>query len=503
MKAKLKKKNGFTYGSDLFSNIITFLILHEKDSVLNFRNLNNTEKFIAANVFRWDSKSRVTQKDIAAEIQKWAKIVKLFEYRPNANRYSKELSLSNLATYSLNFTSTNNNNLFWQTTSNLIRQLVPIAEPTKFNYVKDGYQSMILWWDILFSDEKISYQRKLDFAKDLLKLANEPSVIDSFNSFDLFQPSAENIIQYEKTNFGVSRSIANPERMRELFFTKSGSRYTNIYLQKLADKYPEFREFIENNELLITQEFSYLASSDRYVRQGDDSNLDNQVPLKYKGLRSNLADNFLNGIASNNLIRDNLDVIQYILKVGYSNNIGGINPVFLSLLGISNILIDPVLRYSNPQYLIWALADTSSVNLNQDSVISNLVYFIQNKLVNFYNLINGNSNTLNVLLNNLFKDYPSINPINEYDSYQTIAIDNDFFEKLKEKTDADLENNLFLGINFTDFLLNVINSITSLNAANNVLVFNQNSSYVAKTNYAWLQQNNKKNLQRWNSRQSN
>ncbi|SYV93568.1 Uncharacterised protein, partial [Mycoplasmopsis synoviae] len=141
--------------------------------------------------------------------------------------------------------------------------------------------------------------------------------------------------------------------MRELFFTKSGSRYTNIYLQKLADKYPEFREFIENNELLITQEFSYLASSDMYVRQGDDSNLDNQVPLKYKGLRSNLADNFLNGIASNNLIRDNLDVIQYILKVGYSNNIGGINPVFLSLLGISNILIDPVLRYSNPQYLIW------------------------------------------------------------------------------------------------------------------------------------------------------
>ncbi|WP_369021588.1 FtsX-like permease family protein [Mycoplasmopsis synoviae] len=490
--SKVEEKNGFTYGSDLFSNIITFLILHEKDSVLNFRNLNNTEKFIAANVFRWDSKSRVTQKDIAAEIQKWAKIVKLFEYRPNANRYSKELSLSNLATYSLNFTSTNNNNLFWQTTSNLIRQLVPIAEPTKFNYVKDGYQSMILWWDILFSDEKISYQRKLDFAKDLLKLANEPSVIDSFNSFDLFQPSAENIIQYEKTNFGVSRSIANPERMRELFFTKSGSRYTNIYLQKLADKYPEFREFIENNELLITQEFSYLASSDMYVRQGDDSNLDNQVPLKYKGLRSNLADNFLNGIASNNLIRDNLDVIQYILKVGYSNNIGGINPVFLSLLGISNILIDPVLRYSNPQYLIWALADTSSVNLNQDSVISNLAYFIQNKLVNFYNLINGNSNTLNVLLNNLFKDYPSINPINEYDSYQTIAIDNDFFEKLKEKTDADLENNLFLGINFTDFLLNVINSITSLNAANNVLVFNQNSSYVAKANYAWLQQNNKK-----------
>ncbi|MFL1073631.1 hypothetical protein, partial [Mycoplasmopsis synoviae] len=64
---KVEEKNGFTYGSDLFSNIITFLIFHEKDSVLNFRNLNNTEKFISANVFRWDSKSRVTQKDIAAE----------------------------------------------------------------------------------------------------------------------------------------------------------------------------------------------------------------------------------------------------------------------------------------------------------------------------------------------------------------------------------------------------------------------------------------------------
>ncbi|MCU9932653.1 hypothetical protein NWQ33_01660 [Mycoplasmopsis cynos] len=62
----------------------------------------------------------------------------------------------------------------------------------------------------------------------MLSFANDKEIVELFNSFDLFKPSAQNIVGFNETGFGISRSLANPRAMRNLLFEKVKGEYKNL-----------------------------------------------------------------------------------------------------------------------------------------------------------------------------------------------------------------------------------------------------------------------------------
>ncbi|MCU9938679.1 hypothetical protein NWQ34_03410 [Mycoplasmopsis felis] len=76
----------------------------------------------------------------------------------------------------------------------------------------------------------------------------------------MFQPSSQNILRYKETGFGISRSLANPEKMREFFFSKDDlGRYQQNTLRSISRKFPNLIPFIEKNSYNLTRIISYIA----------------------------------------------------------------------------------------------------------------------------------------------------------------------------------------------------------------------------------------------------
>ncbi|MCU9939748.1 hypothetical protein NW739_03185 [Mycoplasmopsis felis] len=95
------------------------------------------------------------------------------------------------------------------------------------------------------------------------------------------------------------------------------------------------------------------------------------------------------------------------------------------------------------------------------------------------------------LISSYFTKSKLLESIVEKDYIYEIYLDEHLFTSLTEKVSLNPEIYKPFGIDLSDTIIKLINSITSLNKFDTGLVFNQSSSYVAKVNYAYLIQNNK------------
>ncbi|WP_025755381.1 ABC transporter permease [Mycoplasmopsis cricetuli] len=416
------------------------------------------------------------------KVNDWDIILSKLSFNTSELSYKNDLSIGSLAYYFENFNNNYNGNFIFNIVSNLLKDLVKVENNNQYDYVSNSWVLFKNWWKIFVDNPEISDDRKIDFLNDWLKLANQKEIIDSFNSFELFQPSAQNIAAFKDTNFGISRSLSNPNKMQELFFKKNNNnKYVNTFLKELFNKYPEFEPIIKQQEFIWTVIFSELAASDQYLKIKDKKL--NGIEIPYQGIHSIIINNFLNGFLKNKLIHQYKNQLNIIFS-DYKS-------IPISILGLSDILINPILIPFYPQVLIWYLTNTDDIKSDVTNN-ANLAYFVQNKLINFEEIIkNQNSEELDKFINNLVQKEIK-KPIFESDYVFQIAIDDDYF--LWQFQTDEYKNNKysFFGINLYDLIWSSINSITSYKVEKDLLNFSQISSNVTKVNYSYLAANNKK-----------
>ncbi|WAM07109.1 hypothetical protein ONA23_03110 [Mycoplasmopsis cynos] len=186
---------------------------------------------IALAYFGWNIKQNniVKISDIKAKVKEWKEIINIFK------NDSTEIAIDNLnnsfARLSLELDTYKNINvssIFNIVSSKLLSQLLK-SNYGSYSYLKDIFPIIKIWFKI-FEDNKISFDKATSFANDFLSFANDKEIVELFNSFDLFKPSAQNIVGFNETGFGISRSLANPRAMRNLLFEKVKGEYKNLKL---------------------------------------------------------------------------------------------------------------------------------------------------------------------------------------------------------------------------------------------------------------------------------
>ncbi|RIV16723.1 ABC transporter permease [Mycoplasmopsis gallopavonis] len=453
--------------------------------------LKMIEKQLLGTFFGWSGQDKngnkvvYNQEDISQKVREWTEILNLIKLDTNNTKLKSNLSISNLFKYFDTTNDAQSSSLFFSLAKRIIGIFDQYNSDDEYAYVGPAFNLFKPLWEVL-EVEGASLEAKKVFLNQLLALANRQNVIEMFNSFDLFQPASLNIAGYQKTKFGVSRSLANPQKMRDLFFAKNeNNEYEFSGLNYLANNNPQFKQYLQEHELELTKLFSYIASSDAFFNYGEITQI-GSYKLGYKNLLSVVLNNLINGFLTNEYVNQNFKVLNWIFKKNY-------NTISLSSIGVSDVLLNPLLRAKNPQLLIWLLADTNSIGEEANSN-SNIAYFINQKLVDFETLFNNEKwsyEFVDTLLKlNLTPSIP--NPIVGRDYTFQVAIDNDYILTLQKLISENKEKYSPFDINLIDTIIKMMDSITNVTYTSSLLQFNKPESYLAKANFAWLQKNNKK-----------
>ncbi|UUD36222.1 ABC transporter permease [Mycoplasmopsis citelli] len=477
--SNINNSNNFNSSPLLFkitSNLNSIKNLNE----LKFDSLNNEQKTILVSYLGLENKVDLNKKQLNEFVSKWEKIINAIILNPLDLQYKNNLSIGSLGYFFKNFDIAYTSTPLYGLAKKFLDDLLPNNSLNQYSYPQFTWILFKEWWNLYVSLPKISSERKIEFLNKWLEFANSQEVIDSFNDFNLFKPSSQNIALAEQTKFGISRSLANPNKMKELFFQKQNEKYTNSKLQKLLEQYSEFNEEIQKREFAWTVVFSQIAASNMYFKTDATSLNNNQ--LKYKALQSIIVDNFINGFLKNPLISEN------------SMNLSRIFDTFeqapVSLIGIPDVIINPILISFYPQALIWYFTNTDDIDFSLSDNI-NLAYFVKSKLIKFEEVSQLSFSEFKKWIEN-FAPEKLFNSTIESDFTFGIAIDDDFLTWQKKQVNYKNGNYNIFGVNLFDVILGAMDAITAPLVQNSFLTFSQSPSYVAKANYAWLSKNNKK-----------
>ncbi|WP_027121522.1 ABC transporter permease [Mycoplasma leonicaptivi] len=467
-----------------FDKIEQFIKKYENNDKIVFNELTRNEKDIALKFFKWTSNDIIFDPKNNETIKSWKDIVNVLKNDPN-DIYKEDIKnkFGFLASEYFKFKPDQNKlNTFWNLINTLFSKLIKVDE-NNYDYFKSLYPILKVWFK-LFSEQGVDFSSKIFFADELLKFINSEFVINEFNSFELFQPAALNIASYNKTNFGISRSLANPDKMAEYFFEYKNNQFVKKELNDFINKFEnkdQIVNFILNNKFILTQNIAYIASAQKYLGFSDDDINFKNITLKYKNILSTVVNSLIELYATNANFQKYFNEINFILTNDF-------NSVSIERLGISDVILNPVLLRQNPQVVLWYFADTN--NVGDDSITnSNIAYLIKDKIINFEDLVTNKEKGIQ-FINSLFTEKTFL-PNVESEVNKSLAIDENVFSNLKEKVELNKEDYQFFGLDLYEVLIGILDSVTSYTVWDNVLNFNQPASYVAKVNYAFLKNNNK------------
>ncbi|MFV8469906.1 ABC transporter permease [Mycoplasma sp. Sp48II] len=468
-------------------------------SEVDYTKLDHNDKTLAHDIFGIDGDNPIIKASEALvkinSIQAAFEALRQSTISPTLGQNS---SLADIITWYQNVVPVSQNQTY-----QLLREILgKFLKPNNVNSddfaaIGTGYLLYKFWLSIFTSDlqDKYTFDEKIAFANNLLDLANNKEVLDSFNSFDLFQPSASNIIGYETTGFGITRSMANIFEMKNYFFaTDENGNYKNPLLAQFVAQNSKFTSFIKENEINITKAFAYIGSSHLYTKvtleptndaptvAEDDRHF---TSYKYDNADSNAIYTIINSVLANKAVQANFDYIAFLIDTNYNKM-----PSLIAL-GIPDLIFSNILVMNHPEFVVWYLTDTNKVgDLAKNN--ANIAYLVANKIINYESLIAQNPEYIYQLIQaSVKRSVP--NPVFERDKDVSLAIDNDILYNWLDKTknDTSVKYNPF-EVNLMDVLLKTFNTITGVNKLTNILKYDQVGSYIAKVNYAWLQRNNKK-----------
>ncbi|QNM93646.1 ABC transporter permease [Mycoplasma sp. Pen4] len=442
-----------------------------------------------------DKKQYATKDEAYQTLKEWKTIFELLKRNNAKADLSDNLSLSDLTDFYIQYKSADSNP-YWDALNLLLNNFITQEPKSIFERVGQSYGLYNVWLGIFNSNINATIEERKAFANGLLDIINKPENIASFNDLELFQPSAKNIVSYEKTKFGISRSLANPLAMRELFFAKDANgNYLNQDLNNLVNTYAQFKEYLKENEVSLTQAFALIAASEMYsnfnvLKDGvkEKGTTYQGYTLKYNNLDSTVLSIMINNIFANEAIIKHYPKFAKMLKTLFSY------PDLTTLqIPSTPLFYYPTILLRAPQLAIWLLTDTNNLGSSPEDTpnSANLAYLLTNKVINFEALLAKGDDAVYEFINSILTVSNNV-PTIEKDVVVTIAIDFDYFTTLHEKTLADRETYSPFGMNIVDILLRGIATTSGLNKLTSVLRFDQIGSYVVKANYAWLERNKKK-----------
>ncbi|MBN4084070.1 ABC transporter permease [Mycoplasma sp. CSL10166] len=466
---------------DYFSQIHNLINKIQKNEVFEWEKLTSNDKNVANFIFDWNKDTDITSPEFKNKIKVWTDVVNSFELNKQHllnGKFNESLSsLYNFYAFYQNI----DKNLIHSLISKTLGKFITLKEGS-FNYLKDFYPIFKIWFDLFgIENSKITIERKMEFADKLLSLANNDKILEYINSFKLFEPYA-NIALAEETKFGITKGLSNSFKINDELFVKENNRYKNELFANLIIEFPEFETFFKENEFALSQQFSYIGASKLYSKLNSDIDQIDGETLRYNDLHSIVVDNLIHKIFSNKYIYENIDKINKLLNSEYKFN-------SIEKLGISDVLINPLLTLKYPQVVLWLLTDVSRDNKGAINN-SNIGYFLINKTIDLEELLSKGEESTYKFINSFFSENVII-PTIESDLTYSIALDNDLFVDLINKTNKNPELYNIFELHLVDDIFKLVNSITSLTKINNILVFDQPSSYLAKVNYAFLSRNNK------------
>ncbi|WP_041594092.1 ABC transporter permease [Mycoplasma crocodyli] len=477
-----KNKITLTKFEETYTTVYKLLNRVNGSKELAYDLLTTKESKLLLDLFGFNKKNFPTYEEIKIKLDNLLYLINLFKFDNNNQNYQNDMLIGNLGKFYLDFNNSNNGNSLWNTAFSFMKEIMKYEPKNSFSYGVDAF-ALVQVWASIFNVENVNFDRKILFANRLLEISNEKEIVDLLNSFDLIQPSAQNIALSDKTGFGISKSLSNPFAVNNELFKKNNSSYANKLINELMVKFPEFNKWLTHNSFSLTKSMSYIAASQMYYSFTDTDINHFKTTPKYKNLHSIIIDNFINGIMKRDIIKNNQELFSKISNYFSNNNA-------INLIGVSDVLINPILRQFFPQVLVWTLSDTNNYTSNGEKNSANIAYFINEKIMNFENLFKVDEKHAYDFISKL-SDYEVKNPIFETELSSNIAFNNDFFLNLLNSPNNKEGHHSVFGINLTKFLIDIVNSITSIDYNSSSYKFDEPSAYVAKANYAYLSKNNK------------
>lgn len=455
----------------------------------NFNLLSTEEKNVVKNLFGWDFQNIPSAEVYKKELKDSIEIFNLFVFKNNQPNLKNNLTLGNLAKFYLDFKNTSSGNSLWNTAFDFLKSFLNYQPNTFYSYGTVFYPLVNLWKKI-FDIPDISWEEKTKFANEFLQFANQKEVVDQFNSFDLIQPSSQNIALFRNTGFGISKSLANPFGMLAEFFEKENGEYKNSALRKFINDNKKFSKWIEDNQFDIVKNISYVAASDMFYSFTPDEIIrfqnhpveSRRYTVKYRGIHSVLIDNFINGVMQEEVVKNNYELFSKTTNLINSNN-------SFSALGISDVLTNPILRSFSPQVLLWMLSDTNNFETKPTNS-ANLAYFILDKIIDFETIFENTEEQTYIFLRSITPEIRN-NPIIESETNSNLSFNDDFFINVKNSENYTNGAYDFFGVNLAKLVIDVVDSVTTLDTTTSSVRFNQSTAYLAKANYAYLFENKK------------
>ncbi|QKT05733.1 ABC transporter permease [Mycoplasma sp. OR1901] len=466
-------------GNSYFDNALSLIKKVQNNQVDEWEKLTSGEKNVANFILDWNKETDITSDEFKNRVKVWNDIITSFEYNKqdliNSKFNDSISSLYNFYAFYENIDKNFIHNLISKTLGKFIK-----AKQGTFDYLKDFYPIFKVWFDIFNLDNNISLDRKILFAEKLLETFNNEQLLEYVNSFKLFEPYS-NIVLANKTKFGITKGLSDSFKINEELFAKENGVYKNELFKNLISEFPEFKDYFKQNEFLLSQQASYIGASLLYSKLNDETTQIDGVNIQYKDVHSIVVNNLIHNIFTNKDFYANINKIDKALNSEYKFN-------SIEKIGISDVLINPLLTLKYPQVVLWLLTDVS--RSSEALTNSNIGYFLINKTIDLEELISKGEEVTYKFINSFFSENIII-PTIESDLTYSIALDNDLFVDLINKTHKNPDLYNIFELNLVDDIFKLVNSITSLTKIDNILVFDQPSSYLAKVNYAFLSRNNK------------
>ncbi|TNK82456.1 ABC transporter permease, partial [Mycoplasmopsis pullorum] len=421
---------------------------------------------------------------VQSKIQAISEFFAFFQNNSKTFKIQDKLSLGDIGQI-FNIFVNSEGNSYWNALHSLLQTIIPFQPKNNFSYGEEIYPFFKIWVRLFAWNAEIDWSIKQTFALNLLSFANKKSIIDYFNSPELLRHDSHNILKYEETDFAVSRSMIDPQKMSNLFFARdSKGDYLNADLRAFIALNPLFKDFIEKNQLDISATLSLVADSDHYYYYTEKELAILGSQYQYKGLYSILAFNLINTLGSWESFKNNPSLL---LKV--TESIDGISG--LSFIGVPEMMTNPLFISFIPQTLIWFLADINSYT-TQPKNIANLAYLIMNKTINFEELANQSKEEMYEWYSYFNKTgLNPIFPLLENEDTLNIILDDEYFARLVNSDNAKEHKYNFFGVDLGKLLYTAIDTISPISYDSKFLRYNSDSAYVAKVNYAYLLKNNK------------
>ncbi|QZE12065.1 ABC transporter permease [Mycoplasma sp. Ms02] len=407
-------------------------------------------------------------------------IFDFFKTNATNSKVNSSTNFGDLANQYINFIPSQTNTLFGRASS-LIKQFVNYTPQNAYDNTKQVYPLFSLWFNIFVSPEaRQNPEKAINFAKALLSHAISEKA--NFNNTNFIDGKDNNLPLYEETEFSVASSLARPmDKVFELFRKDSDGNYLNTGLNAVSNQFPEFKNFIKRNAFLISLTYAYVAQSEKYTFLTDQEKTNLGIDSNANGIYAIQAQNLIKAFEEKEALLNNSNLLNDLVAQMSVN-------VAPYLLNIPAHLLKLGITHHFPDLLVWYVSELTTDEKLKNK--GNIGALISNKLTNFENLAKENTKDLDDVISSLFAPV-SVTGVLGLTQNRSIALDDFYINLLKDSEEYKQNKISVFGINLIDFIIDILNSVTSVQYENSRIKYNDRSSYLAHANFAWMQKNNK------------